>query len=76
MAIPVAAPASSSRVTSAAVGTLSSAYIGMGERSTSHRRPSTSSAGHSSSAKLSPRSAISPRARADSLAVHPRLPST
>ena len=75
MAMPVAAPASSSRVTSAGVGTLSSAYIGMGECWTSQRRPSTSSAGQSSSAKARSRSSISRSARADSLGVQPRLPS-
>ena len=72
----VAEPPSTSRVTSAGVTALSSAMNGTRHCCTSQRRPSTSSAGHSSSAKVSPRSSISAIARADSEADQPRLPST
>jgi Transposase len=68
---PLAELPSTSRVTSARVGTDSSAMNGTSSRSTSHRRPSTSSAGHNSSAKSRSRSAISRMARSDSAAVHP-----
>ena len=50
----VAEPPSTSRVTSAGVGTDSSAMKGTSSCWTSQRRPSTSSAGHSSSAKVRP----------------------
>ena len=63
------------RVTSAGVATDSSATNGMWHCSTSQRRPSTSSAGLSSSAIERSRSSMRRRARADSDAVQPRLPS-
>ena len=72
----VADPPSTSRVTSAGVGTDSSATNGTSSLPTSQRRPSTSSAGHSSSANDRPRSAISFMAHSDSAAVQPLLPST
>src|SRR6185312_5295707 len=74
--IAVADLPSTSRVTSAGVGTDSSAMNGTSRCSTSQRRPITSSAGHNSSANNRSRSAISFMARNDSDAVQPRLPST
>ena len=76
MLIMVAEPPSSSRVTSPGVVALSSATVGTVVCETSQRRPSTSSAGQSSSARVRSRSAMACSARAASEGDQPRLPST